>query len=105
LFLLLITQFLYFSWLEVSLSRGLCCSGSGLSVEELRYREAHLVRVFPSRMGAGHWWPQGGPPRFSIQHEVEIFCTGWRCGGVKVMPFLSDYACKVCLQRLSKISL
>jgi hypothetical protein len=36
---------------------------------------------------------------------VEILCTGWRCGGVKVMPFLSDYACKVCLQRLSKISL
>jgi hypothetical protein len=29
---------------------------------------------------------------------VEILCTGWRCGGVNVMPFLSDYACKVCLQ-------
>jgi hypothetical protein len=25
----------------------------------LRYREAHLVRVFPSRMGASHWWPWG----------------------------------------------
>jgi hypothetical protein len=36
---------------------------------------------------------------------VEILCTSWRCGGVKVMPFLGDYACKVCLQRLSKISL
>jgi hypothetical protein len=47
----------------------------------------------------------GGPPHFSVQREVEILCTGWRCGGVKVMPFLSDYACIVCLQRLSKISL
>jgi hypothetical protein len=23
------------------------------------YHEAHLVRVFPSHMGAGHWWPWG----------------------------------------------
>jgi hypothetical protein len=33
LFLLLITQFLFFPWLEVGLSRELCCSGPGLSVE------------------------------------------------------------------------
>jgi hypothetical protein len=32
LFLLLTTQFLFFPWLEVSLSRRLCCSGPGLSV-------------------------------------------------------------------------
>jgi hypothetical protein len=32
LFLLLITQFLFFSWVEVGLSRGLCCSGPWLSV-------------------------------------------------------------------------
>jgi hypothetical protein len=32
LFLLLISQFLFFPWVEVSLSRGLCCSGPGLSV-------------------------------------------------------------------------
>jgi hypothetical protein len=32
LFLLLITQFLFFPQVEVSLSRGLCCSGPGLSV-------------------------------------------------------------------------
>jgi hypothetical protein len=25
----------------------------------LQYHEAHLVRVFPSRLGAGHWWPRG----------------------------------------------
>jgi hypothetical protein len=35
LFLLLITQFLFFPWVEVSLSMGLCCSGPGLSVGEL----------------------------------------------------------------------
>jgi hypothetical protein len=65
LFLLLITQFLFFLQVEVSLSRGLCCSGPGLSVGVLRYREAHLVRVFPSRLGASDWWP-GSPPGFSV---------------------------------------
>jgi hypothetical protein len=38
LFLLLITQFLLFPWVEVGLSRGLCCSGPGLSVGVPRYR-------------------------------------------------------------------
>jgi hypothetical protein len=28
-----------------------------LSVGVPRYREAHLVRVFPSRLGASDWWP------------------------------------------------
>jgi hypothetical protein len=65
LFLLLISQFLFFPWVEVSLSRGLCCSGPGLSVGVLQYCKAHLVRVFPSRMGAGDWRP-GGPPGFSV---------------------------------------
>jgi hypothetical protein len=32
LLLLLITQFLFFPWMGVSLSRGLCWSGPGLSV-------------------------------------------------------------------------
>jgi hypothetical protein len=41
-------------------SRGLCCSGPGLSVGVPWYREAHLVRIFPSRLGAGDWW-SGGP--------------------------------------------
>jgi hypothetical protein len=49
---LLISQFLFFPWVEVSLSRGLCCSGPGLSVGVPQYRETHLVRVFPSRLGA-----------------------------------------------------
>jgi hypothetical protein len=65
LFLLLINQFLFFPRVEVGLSRGLCCSGPGLSVGVLRYREAHLVRVFPSHLGAGDWWPRG-PPCFFV---------------------------------------
>jgi hypothetical protein len=65
LFLLLITQFLFFPQVEVSLSRGLCCSGPGLSVGVLQYRKAHLVRVFPIRLGVGDWRP-GGLPGFSI---------------------------------------
>jgi hypothetical protein len=65
LFLLLISQFLFFPWVEVSLSRGLCCSGPGLSVGVPWYCEAHLVHVFPSHLGVGDWWP-GGPPCFSV---------------------------------------
>jgi hypothetical protein len=65
LFLLLITQFLFFPGVEVSLSRGLCCSGPGLSVGVLWYREAHLVHVFPRLLGAGNC-RSGGPPCFSI---------------------------------------
>jgi hypothetical protein len=53
----LLLSFSFFPWVEVSLSRGLCCSGPGLSVGEPWYREAHLVRVFP--VGAGHWRPLG----------------------------------------------
>jgi hypothetical protein len=65
LFLLLITQLLFFPGVEVSLSRGLCCCGPGLSVGVPRYHEAHLVCIFPSRLGAGDWQP-GGPPCFSV---------------------------------------
>jgi hypothetical protein len=65
LFLLLIRQFLFFSRVEISLSRGPSCSGPGLSVGVLWYREAHLVRIFPSRLGAGDWRPRG-LPGFSI---------------------------------------
>jgi hypothetical protein len=35
LFLLLITQFLFYPWVGVGLSKGLCCFGPGLSVEVL----------------------------------------------------------------------
>jgi hypothetical protein len=65
LFLLLISQFLFFPWVEVSLYRGLCCSGPGLSVGVPWYREANLFHVFPTHLGAGDW-RLGGPPGFSI---------------------------------------
>jgi hypothetical protein len=61
----LLFSFSFFPGVEVSLSRGLCCSGPGLSVGLPRYREAHLVRVFLSCMGASHWRPWG-PPHFSF---------------------------------------
>jgi hypothetical protein len=64
-----------------------------------------VVHIFPSHLGTGIWWQPRGPPGFSTQREVEILCTSWRCVGVKVLPLLSGLACKVCLQRLSKISL
>jgi hypothetical protein len=53
----LLLSFSFFPWVEVSLSRGLCCSGTDLSVGVLWYRKAHLVCVFP--VGAGHWRPRG----------------------------------------------
>jgi hypothetical protein len=46
---------LFCPWVEVSLSRGLCFSGPGFSVGVLWYHEAHVVCVFPSRLGAGNW--------------------------------------------------
>jgi hypothetical protein len=76
-----------------------------MSVEVPQYCLAHLDRVFPSRLGTGDWWRPGGPPGFSVQREVEMLCAGWRCGGVKVLPLLGGFACKVNLQRLSKILL
>jgi hypothetical protein len=69
------------------------------------YHLAHLVvLVFPCRLTTGIWRPRG-PPGFSVQGEVEMLCAGWRCGGVKGFPLLGGFACKVCLQRFSKISL
>jgi hypothetical protein len=104
LFLLLITQFLFFPEWGIGLSRGLCWSGPGLSVEVPRTTYLTLFTSSQSHLDAGVWRPRG-PPYFSVQHEVEILCAGWRCGGVKVLPLLGDFAFKVCLQRLSKISL
>jgi hypothetical protein len=34
-----------------------------------------------------------------------MLCIGWMCGGVKILPLLGGFACMVCLQNLSKISL
>jgi hypothetical protein len=61
----LITQFLFFPQVELRLSRGLRCSGPGLSVVVPWYHEAHLVCVFPSHLAAGNWRPRS-PPGFSV---------------------------------------
>jgi hypothetical protein len=104
LFLLLITQFSFF------LGGGRSVQGAMLIWPKVvcgstTYHLVHLVRVFPGHLGASIWWWPRGPPDFSIQCDVEMLCTGWRCEGVKVLPLLSGLACKVCLQCLSKISL
>jgi hypothetical protein len=104
LFLLLITQFLFFS-----LGGGQCVQGAMLIWTRIvcgtaAYHLAHfVVHIFPSCLGTSVWWWPGGPPDFSVLREVEMLCTGWRYGGVKVLPLLSDFACKVYLQCLSKI--
>jgi hypothetical protein len=61
----LLVSFSFFPQVEVSLSRELCCSGPGLSVGVPWYREAHLVRIFPSHLGVGDWRPRG-PPCYSV---------------------------------------
>jgi hypothetical protein len=69
------------------------------------YSLAYLVDcVFPSGLGAGVWWCRS-PPGFSAYCGVGMLCTGWGCGGVKVLPLLGGFSCKVYLQRLSKILL
>jgi hypothetical protein len=49
----LLLSFSFFPQVEVSLSRGLCCSGPDLSVGVPRYLKAYLVHVFPSCLVAG----------------------------------------------------
>jgi hypothetical protein len=95
---------LFFPQVEVGLSRGLFCSGPGLSVGVL-----HTTKLTWSTSSQAIWAPATGGLGPLL---VSLFNVKWRfsvpaggCGGVKVMPLLSDYACKVCLQRLSKISL
>jgi hypothetical protein len=61
----LLLSFSFFPRVEVSLTRGLCCPGPGLSVGVARYCKAHLVHIFPSHLGAGDWQPRG-PPGFSV---------------------------------------
>jgi hypothetical protein len=104
LLLLLITQFLFFSWVRSWSVQGAMLTWPRVVYGSTVYCLAHVVCVFPSRLGACDWQQPGGPPDFSVQHEVELLCTGWRYGRVKVLPLLSGHACKVCLQRLSKIS-
>jgi hypothetical protein len=86
----LLVSFSFFPQVEVGLSRGLCCSGPGLSVGVPQNREAHLVCVFPSRLGVGDWQrgrlaaqSTGGPGALL----VSLFNVKWRfsapAGGVE----------------------
>jgi hypothetical protein len=86
LFLLLITQFLFFPWVKVGLSRGAMLFWPRVVCGSTVYHLAHLVHVFPSHLGMGNWWPRG-PPGFSVLHDVEILCAGWRCGRSKFCLF------------------
>jgi hypothetical protein len=66
LFLLLITQFLFYPWVGVGLSRGAMLLWPRVVCGSTAYCLAHLVVcVFPSHMGKGIWRP-GGPPGFSV---------------------------------------
>jgi hypothetical protein len=87
LFFLLITQFLFFSWVAVQSVQGAMLIWPRVVCGSTTYHLAHLVRVFPSHLGTGVWRP-GGPPGFSTQCEVEMLCAGWRCGGVEFCLFL-----------------
>jgi hypothetical protein len=87
LFLLLITQFLFFSlgggwslqgamliWPRVVCGSTVCCL-------------AHLVvRIFPSHFGTGNWQP-GDTSAFSIQCQVEMLCATGCVEGSKFCLF------------------
>jgi hypothetical protein len=79
LFLLLISQFLFFSPGDVGLSRGLCCSGPGLSVGVL-----HTTKLTWSTSSQAIWAPVTGGPGALL---VSPFNMKWRfsvpAGGVE----------------------
>jgi hypothetical protein len=79
LFLFLITQFLFFPQVEVGLSRGLCCSGPGLSVGV-----PHTAKLTWSVSSQAIWAPVTGSPRAFL---VSPFNMKWRfsapAGGVE----------------------
>jgi hypothetical protein len=99
LFLLLITQFLFFPQVEVSLSRGLYCSGPGLSVGVLRTAKLTLSVSFH----AVSVQVTGSPGALL----VSPFNMKWRfsvlAGGVEGSNFASSRW--FCLQGVSPASL
>jgi hypothetical protein len=83
LFLLLISQFLFFPQVEVGLSRGLCCSGPGLSVG------IHgTAKLTWSKSSQAIWGPVTGGPGALL---VSLFSVKWRfsapAGGVEGSKF------------------
>jgi hypothetical protein len=106
LLLLIIQFFFFFPSVGVGLSWGLCWSGWSDCCGSTICCLAHLaVHTFPSHLGAAIYQWHGSPPGFSVSCEVEMLCTGWRCGGVKVSPLFGGFPCKVYLQCLSEILL
>jgi hypothetical protein len=79
LLLLLVTQFLFFPWVEVDLSRGLCCSGPGLSVGV-----PCTMKLTWSASSQAIWVPATGGPGALL---VSPFNVKWRfsaaAGGVE----------------------
>jgi hypothetical protein len=65
LFLLLVTQFLFFSPGGVQSVQGAMLLWPRVVCGSNTYRLAHLVRVFLSCLCVGNWWPRG-PPGFSV---------------------------------------
>jgi hypothetical protein len=51
------------------------------------YHLAHIVHVFPSRLGAGDWWQPRDPPGFSVQCEVRCYAQAGGVQGSKVCLF------------------
>jgi hypothetical protein len=86
LFLLLISQFLFFpGW------RSVCPGRYAALAQACLWEYCGTAKLTLSMSSQAVWARATG--------------AGWRYGGVKVLPLLGDFACKVCLQHLSKISL
>jgi hypothetical protein len=87
--------------------RSVCPGGYAALAQACLWEYCCTTKLTWSTSSQAVWVPAtGGLGTLLVSpFNVEIQCPGWRCGGVKVMPLLSDYACKVCLWRLSKISL
>jgi hypothetical protein len=97
LFLLLITQFLFFPEVEVSLSRGLRCSGPGLSVGVPQYCKACLVHVFTSSQA---FWvlATGGPGAllfspFNVKWRFSALAEGVEGSKLCLFPVIMPAKC------------
>jgi hypothetical protein len=83
LFLLLITQFVFYPWVVVNLSRGLCCSGQALSV-----RVPCTAKLTLSASSQAIWvWATGGLGVLLVS-PFNVKCThSAQAGGVEGSKF------------------